>query len=300
MRLVLKLLGGALILGILLLAFRLVPPHLQIGSVEPRLPSEARLRGLLTVRDGPVRLRVLNTSSQQLPDGELGHTVFIAEWANGNLFMIDAGMDREAAIEFGRLMELALGAEEAVSHGSIDQLLGADTMRVQGVAFTHLHIDHTQGIKPFCEARGSGASVYQTSWQKDLLNFNTTEGAAIVANSCLAEGQMVGDELLEIADFPGLGIAGLGGHTPGSTLFAIALNDRIWILSGDITNAKADLRSDTGKGFLYSYLLVPENTARTAELRQWLLKLDSNDDMTILVSHDVGEVLASGIVEFGR
>jgi len=300
MRLFVKLLGGFLIVGVVLLAFVLVPPHLQIRRVEPELPSEAQLRGLLVAPNGPVRLRYLNTSSQELPDGVLGHTVFVAEWANGNLFMIDAGMDREAAIEFGRLMESALGAQEAVSHGSVDQLLGEDTMRVQGVAFTHLHIDHAQGIVPFCEVRGSGARVYQTSWQKDLLNFNTTEAAELVENSCLSAGQMTGETLMEIADFPGLGIAALGGHTPGSTLFAIAIDGRLWILSGDITNSKADLRSDTGKGFLYSYLMVPENTARTAELRPWLMELDSNADMTVLVSHDLNDTQTSGLAEFGR
>ena len=124
MRLVLKILGAGLVLGLILAAIALVPPHLQVRSVEPALPDVTALRALLSVENGPVRLRYVNTSSQALPQGELGHTVFLVEWANGNLFMIDAGMDREAAIEFGRLMETALGAEEAISHGTIAALLG--------------------------------------------------------------------------------------------------------------------------------------------------------------------------------
>ena len=300
MRLLSKILGGALVVGLLLIAIYLVPPHLQIRSVEPALPSADDLRALLTVEEGPVRLRYVNTSSQKLPAGRLGHTVFILEWADGKTFMIDAGMDREQAIEFGRLMESALGAEEAVSHGTIAQLLGADAMRVEGVAFTHLHIDHTQGVEPFCEKRGSGASVYQTSWQKDLLNFNTTEAAEIVKSSCLLEGEMTGDTIKRIDGYPGLGIVALGGHTPGSTLFAVAADGRLWILSGDIANSKADLRNDVGKGFLYSYLLVPENTGRTRELRGWLMGLDVNEDMTVLVSHDLPDIESSGLVEFAR
>ncbi len=66
--------------------------------------------------------------------------------------------------------------------------------------------------------------------------------------------------------FPGLGVAALGGHSPGSTLFAIAVGGHLWILSGDIANSKADLVSDTGKGFLYSYVMVPENTGRTGDV----------------------------------
>jgi hypothetical protein len=180
MRLLLKILAGALVLGVLLLLIFLVPPHLQIRGVEPSLPARPELRALLEASDGPVRLRYVNTSSQRLPGGILGHTAFIAEWANGNLFMIDAGMDRSTAMEFGRLMETALGAEEAIPHGTISDLLGDDVSTVEGVAFTHLHIDHTQGIVPFCSVRGKGATLFQTTWQVELQNFNTTEAAQIV------------------------------------------------------------------------------------------------------------------------
>ncbi len=300
MRLLSKILGGVVIVGVALLAILLIPAHLQIRGVEPELPSHAELRALSTVENGPVRLRYINTSSQRLPAGRLGHTVFLAEWPNGNLFMIDAGMDRANAIEFGRLMETALGAEEAVLHGTVADLLGEATTRVQGVAYTHLHIDHAQGTVPFCELRGAGASVYQTSWQAELHNFNTTTAAAIVADSCLATGGLTEGKLMEVDGFPGLGVVALGGHTPGSTLFVVAAKDRIWLLSGDIANSKADLLSNTGKGFLYSYLMVPENTARTEELRQWFAGLDSNVDMTVLVSHDLPDIEASGLVEFVR
>lgn len=298
MRIVSRILGGVLVLGLVLAAIVLVPPHLQVRSVEPALPDVADLRALLAAKDGPVRLRYVNTSSQALPQGELGHTVFLVEWASGNIFMIDAGMDRKAAVEFGKLMESALGAEEAVSHGTIAELLGDDTMRVMGVAYTHLHIDHTQGTVPFCAARGSGASVFQTSWQRDLHNFNTTEGAEIVADSCLERGKLGEGAVMTVEGFPGIGLVALGGHTPGSTLFAVAVADQLWLVSGDISNSKADLRSDTGKGFLYSYLLVPENTARNDILRPWLGALDEEEDMIVIVSHDIRDVAASGMAEF--
>jgi glyoxylase-like metal-dependent hydrolase (beta-lactamase superfamily II) len=300
MRLFSKILGGGLVLGLILAAIALVPPHLQVRSVEPALPDMAGLRTLLSVENGPVRLRYVNTSSQALPQGELGHTVFLVEWANGNLFMIDAGMDRKAAVEFGKLMETALSAEEAVSHGSIAEILGEDTMRVMGVAYTHLHIDHAQGTVPFCAARGSGASVFQTSWQSDLHNFNTVEGAAIVADSCLEPGTLGEGVIMAVEGFPGIGIVALGGHTPGSTLFAVAVGDRLWLLSGDISNSKADLLSKTGKGFLYSYLLVPEHTGRNDALRSWLGALDADEHTTVIVSHDVLDIASSGMAEYSR
>ena len=300
MRLFSKILGGGVILGLVLAAIALVPPHLQIRSVEPELPDAAGLRALLSAPNGPVRIRYVNTSSQELGQGELGHTVFLVEWANGNLFMIDTGMDRKTAVEFGELMELALGGEEAVSHGTIAELLGEDTMRVTGVAYTHLHIDHSQGTVPFCVARGPGASVFQTSWQADLHNSNTVEGAAIVADSCLEPGTVGDGAVKAVEGFPGIGLVALGGHTPGSTLFAIAAGDRLWLLSGDISNSKADLLSNTGKGLLYSYLIVPEHTARSDALRSWLGRLDANEDMTVIVSHDLLDIAASGMAEYSR
>jgi glyoxylase-like metal-dependent hydrolase (beta-lactamase superfamily II) len=300
MRLILKILGGLLGLGLVVGAIALVPAHLQIRSVEPALPDEAALRALLDVEDGPVRLRYLNTSSQPMPVGVLGHTVFVAEWANGNLFVIDMGMDRETAIGFGELMESALGADAAVPHGNVAELLGRDIARVMGVAYTHLHIDHSQGTVPFCAARGPGASAFQTSFQKDLHNFNTTEAAEIVAESCLSSGQVSGDVVKTVDGFTGLGIVAMGGHTPGSTLFVIAVDNRLWLLSGDIANSKADLVNDVGKGVLYSYFLVPENVERTDVLRPWLTALDAQPDMTVIVSHDLPDIEASGLAAYPR
>lgn len=300
MNLFLKLLGGGFLICLLLVAIRFVPPHLQVRSVEPALPDDAEIRSLLSVENGPVRLRYVNTSSQRLPQGELGHTVFLAEWANGDLFMIDTGMDRATAVEFGELMELALDAEKAVSHGTIAELLGDDIMRVSGVGYTHLHIDHTQGTVPFCATRGSGAWVFQTTWQSELHNFNTVEGAAIVSDSCLVPGLLGEGRMMAVEGFPGLGVVALGGHTPGSTLFVIAVGGRIWLLSGDITNSKADLLSDTGKGFFYSYVLVPEHSARSGMLRSWLGRLDANRDMTVVVSHDLADIASSGMAEYRR
>ncbi len=300
MRALVKVLMVLVLLCLVLVGFFLVPPHLQVRGVEPPLPDDAQLRALLSVDNGPVSVRFVNTSTQQLPTGRLGHVVLLAEWANGNVLMLDAGMDRANAIEFGRLMETALGADPAVPHGNIVELLGDKIQRIVGVGFTHLHIDHTQGIEPFCEARGPGARVYQTSWQAELHNFNTEQGASIVANSCLQPGALSGEGIMTIDDLPGVGVVGLGGHTPGSTLFAIADKGRLWLVSGDTTNTKTDLLTNTGKGFLYSYLLVPENTTRTEELRLWFARLDSNPDMTVIVPHDVGDIEASGMLEFTR
>jgi len=287
--------AGFVVLG---LALILTPPHIQTRRIAPPLPDVSALRALAAPGDGPVSIEYLVNASQASPRGTLGHTVFLIRWADGRAFMIDAGMDRDAAAEFAELLQWMWGAEEGRFHGDVATQLGADVGSVQGVGFTHLHIDHTQGVDAFCAARGDGARVYQTPFQAEEHNFNTTEGAEIVAGSCLEARRLEGDELIPVAGFPGLGVVALGGHTPGSTLFAVALDGQLWLFSGDTTNTKAALLDDVDKPFLYSWVLVPENTARTAELRHWLAALDAEDDITVIVSHDLRDVAASGMPEY--
>ena len=68
MRLFLKIVMGLIVIVVLLAAVLLIPPHMQTHRVEPPLPSEAELRALLAVENGPVGVRYLNTSSQRGPD----------------------------------------------------------------------------------------------------------------------------------------------------------------------------------------------------------------------------------------
>jgi glyoxylase-like metal-dependent hydrolase (beta-lactamase superfamily II) len=284
--------GVVLLVIVAALAVFLVPPHLQVRGVAPALPSVAALRALANTPGGPVAVHYVVTSHQQTAQGVLGHDVFLIEWPDGGLFMIDAGMDRETATAFGETVQTLFGGDAAVVDGTAAELIGNRIQRVRGVGFTHLHIDHTQGLIGFCAARGSGSApvLLQTAYQRDLHNFNTTEGAAIVAASCLQREDVPADGLSTFDRFPGLGMVPLGGHTPGSTLFAVGVGGRLLLFSGDITNSLADLRADRGKGFLYSVLFVPEHTGRTAELRRWLADLDRDPDIDVVVSHDLDNV----------
>jgi hypothetical protein len=54
------------------------------------------------------------------------------------------------------VMETALGADPAVSHGTIAELLGDRIQRVEGIGFTHLHIDHTIVSHDLASAEASG------------------------------------------------------------------------------------------------------------------------------------------------
>lgn len=313
MRSFVRSLGVVASLLLLGLAIFLVPPHWQTRRIAPPLPDLTELRALASEPDGPIAVEYLVNASQSSPLGMLGHVVFVVRWADGKAFMIDAGMDRAEAAGFAELLKLMWGADEGRFHGDVAELLGDDIRAVRGVGFTHLHIDHSQGVVPFCAARGNAVSyvdvsadarardesavAYWTRWQAGERNFNTSEGASLVEASCLEPRTLSGEGLIRIDGFPGLGVVALGGHTPGSTLFAVPVAGHLWLFSGDISNTKAALLGDVGKPFYYSYLVVPENTGRTAELRRWLAALDDRADMTVIVSHDLPDIEASGLPE---
>ncbi len=299
MRWVLRIVGLVALLGLVALGARIVPAHLQIRRVAPRLPTLAELRSLASVAGGPASLRFVNTSSQALPEAVLGHPVFLAEWPDGSLFEIDAGMDPAAAVQFGELLKWMAGAGEVTPAGSVPDLIGGAVARIRGIGFTHLHIDHSEGVKALCAAGPArGARAYQGSAQARLRDPNTREGGDLVEHSCF-ERVVLGDEgLLSMPDFPGLALVPLGGHTACSTMFAVAVNGHLWLLSGDIANSRSALLADRGKGFLYSYVLVPEDASRTALLRRYLAELDAEDDVTVIVSHDLGALRQSGLPEW--
>ncbi|MEH6569041.1 MAG: MBL fold metallo-hydrolase, partial [Halioglobus sp.] len=127
------------------LCVRYIPAHLQVRSVNTPLPDGADFLQLKH-NDGPVNIYYVNTSEQSLPASTLVHSVIVLEWSDGKLFLIDAGMRETQAEEFGGLMKLVMGAQEVEIHGAIGSLLGDHVAGVDGVGFTHLHIDHTDGI----------------------------------------------------------------------------------------------------------------------------------------------------------
>jgi glyoxylase-like metal-dependent hydrolase (beta-lactamase superfamily II) len=301
MRWALRIVAASVLLALAALALRIVPAHLQIRRVAPRLPTLEELRSLKNARDGPQSLRWINTSSQPLARGVIGHSVFLAEWPSGSLFEVDAGMDARTAVAFGEMLNMMAGGGEVTPAGTVAEQIGSAVARVRGIGFTHLHIDHTQGITALCAAGPeAGARVYQGKPQATLRDPNTKESAPLVEGSCF-ERSVAGDEgLLTLAEFPGMALVPLGGHTSCSTMFAFAVNGHVWLLSGDITNTREALLANRGKGFLYSGLLVPEDTRRTEELRLYLAALDAEDDISVVVSHDLDALRASGLPEWGQ
>lgn len=290
--------AALLVMALIVVAFILVPPHLQIRRVEPPLPDLTEVQKLAPVDSGPIRISYIDLASQQFGSRVSGNSVFVIEWEDGRIFMVDAGMDKKTATEFAEQAQRWLGATAPLDFriAAADALAGR-IKHVRGVGFTHLHIDHVQGLQGFCRHRGIGAKVYQSADQANIHNLRTEEGAQIVRDSCLEQVVMAGEGLIQLSEFPGVVMLPVGGHTPGSTIFFVTVGDKIWVLSGDVSNNKRDLLENKGKGFLYSYLIVPENTRQAEKLRLWLSALDAEDNIEVIVSHDAEALASSNMPE---
>ena len=94
------------------------------------------------------------------PAGTIGHPGVLIEWADGKRFLIDTGMPPAQAIEFGKMLEKLLGSDPTVAYGAVHTQLGDALESVRGIAFTHLHSDHTAGLQSLCDKPRQAATVF--------------------------------------------------------------------------------------------------------------------------------------------
>lgn len=268
--------------------------HWEIRHLEPELPSAEALAERLLTADGPTRVGYLNTATQEAPGiGVIAYPAFLLGWTDGRLFLIDTGMDRPGAEAFGRPFERLLGARPIEPHGSIAEQ--ADLARVAGVGFTHLHNDHTGGLASLCTVVAREVPVFQTPWQAELGNYTTRAGRRDLAEAACARPHTLTDgPLFGVPGFPGLVAIEAGGHTPGSTLWAARVGERIWVFAGDVANERRALLDDRPKPAVYSLFVVPEAPRQLQRLRLWLADLDARPEFRVVVSHDRDALRESG------
>lgn len=285
---------------VLVLVAVLGKAHWDIRQVNPALPSLEDLDARLNIANGPVQIRYLLNASQGSPNGgAMTHSSFLFEWSDGKHFLLDVGMDRQGTIEFGEISETAFGANPIQFHGTIADQLGSTAANIAGLAFTHLHQDHTGGASALCNKVQGPISVFQTQWQADWGNVVTDMGRVLLDDaSCLGFVKLPEPEVNTVPGFPGLIMISAGGHTPGSTVYAANVDGHTWLFSGDITNSKQDILTNTPKELWYSTLMVPESRKRLDTLRQWLANIDQLPNRQVVVSHDLDALEKSGLAKF--
>ncbi|MEP0203203.1 MAG: MBL fold metallo-hydrolase [Halioglobus sp.] len=275
-------------IAVLYIGTQLGPAHLQIRSIEVDIPALQEVVDLPTEdQDIPQRVSFVTTAEQSGEAGTIGHVGVLVTWPGGKQLLIDAGMDREAAFEFGELIESLMDADPVKAFGPIEEQLGDGVDKIDGIIFTHLHIDHSQGITSLCKAMTEPASIYQTVDQAREHNLHTEAGQSLVEEASCQQVLLNDETIKSIQGFPGVYAIEAGGHTPGSTIILVAAKEQTWIFSGDLTNDFASIRTNTGKGWLYSTLFVPENSGLLEEWRLWLRDADELERVTVLPAHDI-------------
>jgi len=304
---------GAVALAVAILAFG----HWSIRQVDPPLPEAARVLAAIAQDDLPVRLSYINTASQAMPRSVvldsardpdpdapyvMAHSAFALEWADGRLFLVDLGMDRDAALDFGAPIEL-LGGEPIEPHGDVVHVLGDAASRVAGIAFTHLHVDHVAGLVGLCGALGRDARVFWTPLQREGVNHTSWAGhSALDEAGCARLESLERGPLYAVPGFPGLVVIAAGGHTPGSQVFVARVRGAqgpvSYAITGDVVNHLDGVREDLPKPGYYSLLVVPEDTERLARVRAWLRGLERDAQVRLLVGHDLAALEQSGVPRY--
>ncbi len=307
---------GALVVAVVaVLAVGLTWAHLAIRCERAPLPAAEAIVAAAAGEDDPVKLSFINTASQPMPrsvvlaPGQdprpnepyvMSHPSFVLEWADGRMLLVDVGMDHDGAVAFGQLIQRFGGADAIEPHAAVAERLGSAQRRVQGVIFTHLHLDHTGGITALCRGAGHPLRVFMTEAQAERPNFTTRPGLKLLrATECLRRETLTGGPLLAVPGFPGVAVIAAGGHTPGSQIVVAHVRGpagtRTFALVGDIVNNIDGITYNIPKPFLYRLLVVPEANARLDELRLFLRDLRDRHGVTLLVSHDQRQLEQSGV-----
>jgi glyoxylase-like metal-dependent hydrolase (beta-lactamase superfamily II) len=300
--------GALLVLLLLIIAAALALAHRGIRRESPPLPDFAALRAMADADDRPVRLRWINTASQLTPGLDdsadarrVVHAVFVLEWADGRVLLVDAGMDAEAARQFGRPMELLLGAEPVEVGRSVSAALGKARDQVAGIVFTHLHVDHTQGIALLCADGAPPLSVYMTPAQLERPNYTTRPGLNQVRDApCGRIVPLPDTGIALLPELHGVGIVRVAGHTPGSQVVVawVGKPARGYVLAGDVVFDMGQIRDDRPKPLAYRLLVTPESDEQLGKVRRWLHSLEIEESFSIIPSHDLGNIEAMGIPLF--
>ncbi len=299
--------------------------HAGVRRERAPLPSVAAAVAAVQGAGGPVRLAIANTASQEMPRSGvldasrdpasespyvMSHPSFVLEWDDDRILLVDTGMDRAGAGNFGRPIESLLGGGPIRPHQSLAAQLGEAADRVEGILFTHLHEDHAGGIVELCRGRTRPLRVFMTEAQDERGNYttgatrrllaDTRRGAQTEADPPCVEVTRIGSGGAQLVPgFPGVAVIAAGGHTPGSQIVLAAVSgaDGRFLagFTGDIVNHIAGIDHDVPKPTLYRLLVVPEAEERQGELRRFLRALRDEAGVRLLVSHDEFQLASSRV-----
>lgn len=315
---VLMVLGGILALATVVVFVGITWARVAIMGLRTPLPPLAAVAGPSEASVLPTRLSWINTASEFIPRAALlgaagdpdagawahmSFPVFVLEWADGRILLVDVGMDGPGARKFGVPMERLAGADPIEPGTDVAAALGKARDQVAGIVFTHLHEDHVQGVESLCRASARPVEALVSAAQAEHPNYLTRGSLeSLKTMPCVRFTPLPAEPMLELPGFPGVSVIAAAGHTPGTQLIVAQVGShdaRPIVLSGDVVNLHDGIVYDLPKPWLYRLLVVPEDDTRLGELRRYLRDLEQQFGLTVLVSHDQAQLEKSGLPVFG-
>jgi glyoxylase-like metal-dependent hydrolase (beta-lactamase superfamily II) len=190
----------------------------------------------------PTRVSWINTASQFVPRAALidpagdpdagawsrmSFPAFVIEWADGRICWSTRGWMPLPRRQFGKPTERVLGADPVEPLIDVGAALDRARDRVAGIAFTHLHDDHVQGIESLCRTSARPIDAFLGAAQAEHPYYLTRGALAAVKTSpCLHVTQLPDQPAVDLPGFPGVSVIHAAGHTPGSQLIVAHLANR--------------------------------------------------------------------------
>lgn len=311
--------GAAVGLLFLLAVVALVWAHVAIRRERTSLPNLEQAKEAVEGPNGPTRVSYINTASQVMPRSgvldpgkdpspslpyTMSHPSFVLEWPDGKILLVDAGMTRKGAEDFGANIEALGGADKIQVLTPTAEALGDARRRVKGAIFTHLHTDHVDGMPEVCRGLPAPVDVFMSEAQLERPNYTTRPGHSLMhSTECLNLEKLGGLALKKVDGFPGVFVVAAGGHTPGSQIILAGIGEgdqrRLYAFTGDTVNNVDGITYDIPKPLLYRTLIVPEDEERQHELRLWLRELHDKDGFILVPAHDQNQIERAGIPKWG-
>lgn len=146
-------------------------------------------------------------------------------------------------------------------------LLDVDPRSVTDVVLTHLHWDHVGDIELFCNA-----AVHVQVRELELLGSSWMDRVALRGLFAstdkldwIADNPRLRPIALSANVAPGIEVDWVGGHTPGSQIVQLELNEQKVVFTGDVVNRLRNLDDDVPPGLLWS---LPEALAALDRIRE--------------------------------
>jgi glyoxylase-like metal-dependent hydrolase (beta-lactamase superfamily II) len=253
----------------------------------------AEMRALIDADDGPLptalNVEIISTDEAPLLAAHAGFhfkpfhlamTSFQVKGGNG-----DGGGD----IIIGGAMDKSLYEPSTQSDNATFSDAGyrrmLDAMRASDATLiTHEHIDHIGGIVRAPDPAALAPHLMLSASQIDAMAEFAADGQLVPVYKTLAPADLSSPRLLA----PGVVVAPTPGHSPGSQVFLIRIeNGQEYLLIGDIVWAMKNVEKAWGRPRLLQYMFFKEDRAQVQRQVRALHELSAAEPALILLpSHD--------------